>query len=193
MKALESSQAEKIAEILIENGADSTAENFDGDSILQILIRTNKIEPARILIEKGKPNLEHFNKKTESVIHTTVLQKQHKLLKNMLSKNIDISKIMPDQNLEEIVVGGSALHIALSLQSRKCVDIIISKMEESDLEIAGDDENHSALDISIKNQWLDIAKKLLKLGAPGKKIFKIKLKNNKTREIKLSNVMISDI
>ena len=173
MKALESKQAEKISEILIESGADSTAPNGDGDSILQILIRSKKIKPASILIKKGRPNLAHSNKKSESVIHSVAIQMEEKILAQMIEKGVDITSIMPDQTVDSIVLGGSALHIGIGLKSKKCVDLLLSEMKRSNGEIAGDDGHHSALAICLQNQWHDTAEELLKLGASGKAHYNI--------------------
>ena len=155
-----------MSKILFDAGADSTAANGEGDSILQILIRRGKTKSARILIECGTPDLEHANKSAESVIHTVVLQKESKILEQVIRKGIDISRVMPDKP-DSNVQGGSALHLALQLQSKKCVKIILDEMKESNLKIAGDDGKHSALDICLRNQWHDIGEELLELGAQG--------------------------
>ena len=145
--------------------ADTTAPNKDGDSILQILVRAGKNKAAWVLINNADPNLEHSNKKSESVLHTIVLQKEDKILSQVIRKGIDISPTMPDQQIEDEKIGGSALHISLALESKKCVEILLSEMSESKLKISGDDETHSALGLALKNQWHDIGEELLTLGA----------------------------
>ena len=118
-----------------------------------------------MLINNADPNLEHSNHKSESVLHTIVLQKEDKILSQVIRKGVDISPTMPDQIFDGESVGGSALHIALALESKKCVEILLSEMSESNRKISGDDGTHSALGLSLKNQWHDIGEELLTLGA----------------------------
>jgi len=75
---------------------------------------------------------------------------------------------MPDQKVNSVNLGGSALHISLSLESKKCVNILLDEMRKLDQDISGDDKNHSALDICLRNQWHHIGEELLKLGGSGK-------------------------
>ena len=128
-------------------------------------MRAGKNKAAWVLINNADPNLEHSNKKSESVLHTIVLQKEDKILSQVIRKGIDISPTMPDQQIEDEKIGGSALHISLALESKKCVEILLSEMSESKLEISGDDETHSALGLALKNQWHDIGEELLTFGA----------------------------
>ena len=54
---------------------------------------------------------------------------------------------MPDQDLDDQAIGGSALHIALKMRIFDACDLLIKEMREKNLKIAGDDDSHSALDL----------------------------------------------
>ena len=83
-------------------------------------------------------------------MHTIILQKENNLLKTILSKGINIEHVMPDQESEDGTIGGSPLHLALSLESFKSTEQLMSKMKSDGLELIGDDDKHSALNLALR-------------------------------------------
>ena len=57
---------------------------------------------------------------------------------------------MPDQESEDGSIGGSPLHLALALESFKSAELLMSKMKSDGLELIGDDESHSALNLALR-------------------------------------------
>ena len=165
LKALESKNASELAKIMIAAGSDSTAANSEGDSIVQVLVKAKKFKQAEILIQVGDPDLEHANNAGEAVIHTVLLEENTKLVEILVKKGVNVNSIMPDRELRGQVIGGSALHLALQMQSEKNTKLILEKMQEDGLKIEGDSRSRSALDQCLKNKWTDKAETLLELGA----------------------------
>jgi len=169
LMALESgSNFEQKSKTLLDAGANPTAPNEKGDSLLQILIRKGKVKPASLLIKHGQPDLIHSNEKSESVIHTVVLHQQKDLLKVILEKGVDIQAVMPDTTTDDdskVPVGGSALHICLALNNFSSSELLMDKMAETGLKIAGDSSFHSALSSALESNKHSIAERLLELGA----------------------------
>ena len=83
-------------------------------------------------------------------MHTIILQKENNLLKTILSKGINIEHVMPDQESSDGAIGGSPLHLALALESFKSAELLMSKMKSDGLELIGDDESHSALNLALR-------------------------------------------
>ena len=83
-------------------------------------------------------------------MHTIILQKENNLLKTILNKGINIEHVMPDQESEDGSIGGSPLHLALALESFKSAELLMSKMKGDGLELIGDDESHSALNLALR-------------------------------------------
>ena len=84
-------------------------------------------------------------------MHTIILQKENNLLKTILNKGINIEHVMPDQESTDGAIGGSPLHLALALESFKSAELLMSKMKSDGLELIGDDETHSALNLALRH------------------------------------------
>ena len=152
LKALESKNASELAKIMIAAGADSTAANSEGDSIVQVLVKAKKFKQAEILIQVGDPDLEHANNAGEAVLHTVLLEDNTKLVEILVKKGVNVNSIMLDRELRGQVIGGSALHLALQMESEKNTKLILEKMQDEGLKIEGDSSSRSALDQCLKNK-----------------------------------------
>jgi len=139
----------KVVKILIENGADTSAENYFGETALNLTTATDLIEAIITdLIEKGALNLNWKDDDGNMALHMVAIentQNSAKYTKILIKKGADVHA--------KNKYGETALHMAAYSNSPDIAKILIENGADKD---AKDDDGETVLQIATRLNNTDV-------------------------------------
>ncbi len=129
----------KMAEFLVEKGADLESTNFDGNTPLQFAAYEGKIKMVKFLLEKGA-NINAKNKTNWNALMQAALEGFEEVAKILIEKGSEVDVI-------GIEKGGTALMLAALKASEKTVKLLLDNGADKTIK---DKKGRTALDYAEK-------------------------------------------
>jgi ankyrin repeat protein len=139
----------KTALILIEHGADATAQNKDGETPLHMALCRGKVGVARMLIERG-PSVSAQNKDGETPLHLALRLGQLGVARMLIERSPDMSA----QNKN----GETPLHLALR---RRQVEVARMLIDRNPVISAQNKDGETPLHLALFGGQVDVARMLI--------------------------------
>ena len=136
----------KLIKLLIQNGADISAETNNGFNVLHLSIMGNKISPFYYFIQKYNVNINSKDSKENTCLHLATYFNSKKIFNYLLTNNkIEINS----QNKE----GFTPLHFAVAIQNNSMIKKLLIKGANCSIQ---NDKLYTPYDLAKKNNYFSI-------------------------------------
>ena len=133
----------KLIKLLIQNGADISAQTNNGFNVLHLSIMGNKISPFYYFIQKFNVNINSKDSKENTSLHLATYFNSKKIFNYLLTnKNIEINS----KNKE----GFTPLHFAVVSQNKSMIKKLLIKGADSSIK---NDKQLTPYDLAKKNNY----------------------------------------
>ena len=143
----------KAARMLLEHGADVTAQNKDGETPLHLASQKGQVEVARMLIERGA-DVTAQNKDGETPLHLASRKGQVEVARMLIERGADVTA----QNKD----GETPLHLALRKGQVEVARMLIERGADV---TAQNKDGETPLHLASRKGQVEVARMLIERGA----------------------------